>query len=131
MKKHKDDLTTVEVVWETNYMDMTISKRGITLEPHMPNLTKHMSCTFTLHMYRVKQLSWRWLVNCGRKLDQKNGNVKTICHLFSRCRHRTWTVGNTDLQNDDHYILCIVVWTCNACSPPPSPTSGEVRGDVR
>ena len=32
MKNHKDDLKTV---WETNflYMDMTISKRGITLEP--------------------------------------------------------------------------------------------------
>jgi len=35
MKNHKDDLKTVEVVGETSflYMDMTISKRGITLEP--------------------------------------------------------------------------------------------------
>ena len=35
MKNHKDDLKTVDVVLETNflYMDMTISKRGITLEP--------------------------------------------------------------------------------------------------
>jgi len=35
MKNYKDDLKTVEVAWETNflYMDMTISKSGITLEP--------------------------------------------------------------------------------------------------
>ena len=34
-QNHKDDLKTVEVVTETNflYMDMTISKRDITLEP--------------------------------------------------------------------------------------------------
>jgi len=30
-------------------MDMTISKRGTP----WPNLANHMSCTFTLHMYRV------------------------------------------------------------------------------
>ena len=48
-KTHKDDLT-VEEVWYTNflYMDLTISKKGHNSGTPVPNITKQMSCTFTI-----------------------------------------------------------------------------------
>jgi len=49
--KIKDDLKTVEEVWDTNFlhMDIPISKK----RHNSGNLTKQMSCTFNLHKYSV------------------------------------------------------------------------------
>ena len=66
----------------------------------MPNLTKHVSCTFTLYKVHVYQLSFRYFDNCGSSIRLKKSNVKTICHLHSRCHSGTWT----NLM----MILCIV-----------------------
>ena len=97
MKNHKDDLKTVEVVWETNflYMDMTILKRGITLEPlgRTSQIICHAHLLFICIVYSNFHVDD--LKTVVKELDKK-GNVKTICHLFSRCRRGTWTVGNTD-----------------------------------
>ena len=112
-------------VEDTNflYMDITISKRGITL----PNLTKQMSCTFILHIYQVYQLSCGCLYNWDKTYETENGNVYTICHLFSRCRRGTWTesgiqtfkldITKRTSFNDDHYILCTLVCTCYHVHP--------------
>ena len=44
-----------------------------------------------------------WYVNSGEY------RLLNCWHRNARCK----------TLNDDHYILCIVVCTCNACSPPP------------
>mgnify|MGYP007091671316 CR=1 FL=1 len=66
-------------VEDTNflYMDITISKRGITL----PNLTKQMSCTFILQRCQVYQLSCGCLYKWDRRMRLKT-YIRSI-HKFA------------------------------------------------
>ena len=69
MNKIKDDLNTVEEVWDTNflYMDISISKKRHNSGTPVPNLTQQMACIFISIMYSnfhvdalVKVLDWKW-----------------------------------------------------------------------
>ena len=81
-KTIKDDLKTVEEVWDFLYMDLPISKKRYTSGTPVPNLTKQMSCIFIRIMYSnfhvdalttlVKVLDWkrqrRRFVTCFRNV---------------------------------------------------------------
>ena len=84
MKNRKDDLKT-----DTNffYIDITISKRGITLEPLCQTSQSicHAHLLFICIVYSNFHVDdMKTLVE---ELRQKTATyLKTICHLFSRCR---------------------------------------------
>ena len=68
-------------VEDTNflYMDITISKRGITL----PNLTKQMSCTFILQRCQVNQLACGCLYKWDRRMRLKTATYIRSIHKFA------------------------------------------------
>ena len=84
-QNHKDDLKTVEVVTETNflYMDMTISKRDITLEPlgRTSQITCHAHLLFMCIVYinfHVDDLK-----TVVTKLDKKRQRKDDLSPVFA------------------------------------------------
>jgi len=52
-KNHKDDLKTVLLFEKLSLYGYDNFKKGHNSRTPKPNLANHMSCTFTLYMYRV------------------------------------------------------------------------------
>ena len=99
-------------------------KKGHNSGTPMLNHAKHMSCTLTLHMYRVDDL--KTVVKELHKKRQRKDDLSPVFAMspwylnsgeyrLSNCWHNG--THNAKL-NDDPCILCIVVCTCNACSLP-------------
>jgi len=105
-------------------MDMTISKRGISLEPlgRTSQIICHAHLLFICIVYSNSHVDdLKTVVKELDKTRQRKGDLspwylnswgmqtfKLLTYRNARCKN----------LNDDHYILCIVVCTCNLCSPP-------------